>query len=120
MSRALQLVALGALAVGLVACGDDDDDAAPATTMAPATTAASTTAAPTTAASTTAAPTTAAGDDSAFDGDTAEIVYDVEFGGNPAYGDQVGTLTLVDGAWTVGRDEFCSFMASARVGCEEA
>ncbi|MEM8620108.1 MAG: hypothetical protein AAGF73_10325 [Actinomycetota bacterium] len=52
------------------------------------------------------------------DGDTAAITYDVEFGGNPAYGDQQGTLTRVDGVWVVGRDEFCSFMASARVGCE--
>ncbi len=52
------------------------------------------------------------------DGDVAAITYDVEFGGNPAYGDQQGTLTRVDGVWVVGRDEFCSFMASARVGCE--
>ena len=52
------------------------------------------------------------------DGDTAAITYDVEFGGNPAYGDQQGMLTRVDGVWVVGRDEFCSFMASARVGCE--
>ncbi|MEM9514196.1 MAG: hypothetical protein AAGA42_05000 [Actinomycetota bacterium] len=52
------------------------------------------------------------------DGDSAAITYDVEFGGNPAYGDQQGTLTRVDGVWVVGRDEFCSFMASARVGCE--
>ena len=52
------------------------------------------------------------------DGDTAAITYDVEFGGNPAYSDQQGTLIRVDGVWVVGRDEFCSFMASARVGCE--
>ena len=53
----------------------------------------------------------------AVDGDTAEITYDVNFGENPAYEDQVGTIALVDGVWTVGRDEFCSFMASARVPC---
>lgn len=53
----------------------------------------------------------------AVDGDTATITYDVNFGENPAYGDQVGTITLVDGVWTVSRDEFCSFMSSARVPC---
>ena len=52
------------------------------------------------------------------DGDTATSTYDVIFGENPAYGDVTGTISLVDGVWTVSRDEFCSFMASARVGCD--
>lgn len=51
------------------------------------------------------------------DGDTAEVTYDVNFGENTAYSDQVGSLTFTDGVWTVSRDEFCSFMASARVDC---
>lgn len=51
------------------------------------------------------------------DGDTAEITYDVNFGENPAYSDQTGTIALVDGVWTVSRDEFCAFMSSARVSC---
>lgn len=51
------------------------------------------------------------------DGDLATVTYDVDFGGNPAYTDQTGSLRLVEGVWTVGRDEFCSFMASARVPC---
>ncbi len=50
-------------------------------------------------------------------GEVATITYDVNFGANPAYGDQNGTVALVDGVWTVSRDEFCSFMASARVSC---
>lgn len=50
-------------------------------------------------------------------GESAAITYDVNFGANPAYSDQSGTVDLVDGVWTVSRDEFCSFMASARVSC---
>jgi iron complex transport system substrate-binding protein len=53
----------------------------------------------------------------AVDGDAATITYDVNFGANPAYSDQSGTITLIDGVWTVSRDEFCSFMASARLSC---
>jgi|GEM_PF-166438 len=55
--------------------------------------------------------------DVTVDGSTAEITYDVNFGENPAYSDQTGTIELVDGVWTVSRDEFCSFMSSARVAC---
>ncbi|MFK7918191.1 MAG: ABC transporter substrate-binding protein [Ilumatobacter sp.] len=55
--------------------------------------------------------------DVVVEGDTAEITYDVNFGENPAYSNQTGTLQLVDGVWTVSRDEFCSFMTSARVMC---
>ena len=53
-----------------------------------------------------------------IDGDAATVTYDVIFGGNPAYSDLTGTIDLVDGTWVVPRSEFCSFMASARVGCE--
>lgn len=53
----------------------------------------------------------------AVEGDTAEVTYDVNFGENPAYSDQTGTITLIDGVWTVSRDEFCAFMSSARVSC---
>jgi iron complex transport system substrate-binding protein len=55
--------------------------------------------------------------DVTVDGDVATITYDVLFGENPAYGDQTGELTLVDGVWTVSREEFCGFMASARNPC---
>lgn len=55
--------------------------------------------------------------DVTVDGDVATITYDVLFGENPAYGDQTGEISLVDGVWTVSRDEFCSFMASARNPC---
>jgi iron complex transport system substrate-binding protein len=55
--------------------------------------------------------------DVVVDGESAEITYDVNFGENPAYGDQTGTITQVDGVWTVSRDEFCAFMSSARVSC---
>lgn len=48
---------------------------------------------------------------------TATVTYDVNFGPNPAYTDQTGEISLVDGVWVVSRDEFCSFMASARVPC---
>jgi len=53
-----------------------------------------------------------------IDGGAATVTYDVIFGGNPAYSDLTGTIDLVDGTWVVPRSEFCSFMASARVGCE--
>ena len=51
------------------------------------------------------------------DGDTATVTYDVLFGGNPAYSDLTGTLVRAGDTWTVTRDEFCSFMASARTPC---
>ncbi|WP_040491966.1 hypothetical protein [Ilumatobacter nonamiensis] len=53
----------------------------------------------------------------AIDGETAAITYDVNFGENPAYEDQAGSIGLVDGVWIVDRDEFCAFMSSARVSC---
>ena len=54
----------------------------------------------------------------AIDGDTATITYDVLFGGTAAYSDLDGIVTLVDGAWVVGRDEYCGFLASARTPCD--
>ncbi len=51
------------------------------------------------------------------EGDTATVTYDVLFGGNPAYSDLTGTLVRAGDTWTVTRDEFCSFMASARTPC---
>ncbi|WP_114591853.1 iron-siderophore ABC transporter substrate-binding protein [Euzebya pacifica] len=53
------------------------------------------------------------------DGDTAEITYDVLFGGSPAYRGQTGTLGRADGVWQVPTTELCTFMASARVPCEQ-
>lgn len=50
-------------------------------------------------------------------GDTATVTYDVLFGGNVAYGDLTGAVERVGGTWVVSRDEFCSFMASARTSC---
>ncbi len=50
-------------------------------------------------------------------GESATVTYNVNFGENPAYTDQSGTITLVDGVWMVSRDEFCAFMSSARVSC---
>jgi iron complex transport system substrate-binding protein len=52
-----------------------------------------------------------------LDGGTATIVYDVYFGDSPAYTAVEGEIALVDGTWVVGRDEFCTFMASARNAC---
>lgn len=51
------------------------------------------------------------------DGDTASVTYDVYFGENAAYTALAGEMTLVDGVWVVSREEFCSFMASARNSC---
>jgi iron complex transport system substrate-binding protein len=47
----------------------------------------------------------------------ATVTYDVLFGGTAAYTDQTGTVERVNGVWTVGRDQFCSFMVSARQSC---
>ncbi len=52
-----------------------------------------------------------------IDGDAATVTYNVNFGSNTAYTALEGTMTLVDGVWVVSRDEFCSFMASARNAC---
>lgn len=51
------------------------------------------------------------------DGDTATVTYDVMFGGTAAYTSLDGEIARVDDVWTVSRDEFCTFMASARNAC---
>ena len=50
-------------------------------------------------------------------GNNAAVVYDVYFGTAKQYADLKGAATLVNGTWTVGRAEFCGFMASARTPC---
>jgi iron complex transport system substrate-binding protein len=55
--------------------------------------------------------------DVVIEGDSATVTYDVLFGGTAAYTAQTGTLTRIDGVWTVAKAEFCSFMASARNPC---
>ena len=52
-----------------------------------------------------------------INGDTAEVTYDLLFGGNPTYPDLTGDAVRVDGGWVVTREMFCSIMTSARVGC---
>jgi len=53
----------------------------------------------------------------AIDGDSATLTYNVMFGEETAYTALEGEMTLVDGVWMVSREEFCSFMASARNAC---
>jgi iron complex transport system substrate-binding protein len=55
--------------------------------------------------------------DVAVHGATATVTYDVLFGGTVAYSALEGSISLIDGTWVVGRDEFCGFMASARNAC---
>lgn len=52
-----------------------------------------------------------------IEGENAEVVYTLYFSGNPTYPGQQGTAVLIDGAWKVTRDMFCSVMASARSAC---
>ena len=52
-----------------------------------------------------------------INGDTADVTYDLLFGGNPTYPDLAGDAIRVDGTWVVTREMFCSIMTSARVGC---
>lgn len=52
-----------------------------------------------------------------IDGDVAEVTYNVMFGERAVYTDLTGNAVLVDGAWTVTRERFCTFMSSARVSC---
>lgn len=51
------------------------------------------------------------------DGDLAEVTYNVMFGERAVYTDLTGNAVRVDGAWTVTRERFCTFMSSARVSC---
>jgi hypothetical protein len=52
-----------------------------------------------------------------INGETAEVTYDLLFGGTPTYPDLVGDAVLIDETWMITRDMFCGMMASARVGC---
>lgn len=52
-------------------------------------------------------------------GDTADVTYDLLFGGTPTYPDLTGDAVLIDDTWKVTRVMFCAMMASARVGCPE-
>ena len=50
-------------------------------------------------------------------GTSGTVTYDVMFGDTAAYTALTGLIDLVDGTWVVSREEFCSFMASARNAC---
>lgn len=52
-----------------------------------------------------------------INGDVAEVTYNVMFGERAVYTDLTGNAVRVDGAWTVTRERFCTFMSSARVSC---
>ena len=54
----------------------------------------------------------------AVDGDVAVVTFDVLFAGRAAYEDLTGEVVLVDGIWTVSREAFCGFLASARTPCQ--
>lgn len=55
-----------------------------------------------------------------IDGETADVTYDLLFGGTPTYPDLTGDAVLRDATWKITREMFCLMMASARVGCPEA
>ena len=55
-----------------------------------------------------------------INGDTADVIYDLLFGGTPTYPDLTGDAVLADDTWKITREMFCAMMASARVGCPEA
>ncbi len=55
-----------------------------------------------------------------INGDTADVTYDLLFGGTPTYPDLSGDAVLRDGTWKITRDMFCAMMGSARVGCPES
>ncbi len=55
-----------------------------------------------------------------INGETADVTYDLLFGGTPTYPDLAGDAVLVDDTWKITREMFCAMMASARVGCPEA
>lgn len=55
-----------------------------------------------------------------INGETADVTYDLLFGGTPTYPDLTGDAVLIDDTWKITRTMFCAMMASARVGCPEA
>lgn len=50
-------------------------------------------------------------------GDEATVTYDVLFGGTAAYTDLTGEIQRTNGTWTVSREVYCGFLASARTPC---
>ena len=52
-----------------------------------------------------------------IDGDAATVTYNVLFGEAAAYTDLAGEIQRVDGTWTVSREVYCGFLASARTPC---
>ena len=52
-----------------------------------------------------------------INGDQATVTYNVLFGGTPAYTDLTGEIQRVNGTWTVSREAYCGFLASARTPC---
>ena len=52
-------------------------------------------------------------------GDTASVVYDFLFAGNPAYQGLEGDAVKTDAGWQVTREMFCGVMTSAQVGCPD-
>lgn len=55
-----------------------------------------------------------------INGETADVTYDLLFGGTPTYPDLAGDAVLREGTWKVTRVMFCAMMASARGSCPEA
>jgi iron complex transport system substrate-binding protein len=55
-----------------------------------------------------------------INGQTADVTYDLLFGGTPTYPDLTGDAVLIDDTWKVTRVMFCAMMTSARVGCPES
>ena len=53
----------------------------------------------------------------AINGDQAAVTYDVLFGTTTQYRALKGEALREGSAWKVSREEFCSFMASARTPC---
>lgn len=52
-----------------------------------------------------------------INGDEATVAYNVLFGGTAAYTDLTGEIQRVNGTWTVSREVYCGFLASARTPC---
>ncbi len=50
-------------------------------------------------------------------GSEADVVYTLQFSGNPTYPGQTGTAIMTDNGWVLSRQMFCGVMASARSAC---
>jgi ABC-type glycerol-3-phosphate transport system substrate-binding protein len=55
--------------------------------------------------------------DVTVNGDTADVMYDLLFNGNPVYPEQTTSAVLTDEGWKVPRDAFCTLMDLARSSC---